>query len=80
VIIRHPIHQIRRHQHRLFPVTSNEVLSHPGIFITRPDDTTLPDSHGEKERCDPHGTCPAFASADRFVFRLVLRETRQDGD
>ena len=32
MIIRHPIRQIRRQQQRLPPVTSNEVLSHAGIF------------------------------------------------
>ena len=29
VIVRHPIHQIRRQQHRLPPVASDEVLRHP---------------------------------------------------
>jgi hypothetical protein len=38
VIIGHPIHQIRRHQHRLPTVTSNEVLRHPGMVLNRPDD------------------------------------------
>jgi hypothetical protein len=42
MMIRHPIRQIRRHQQRLPPITRNEVLSHPGIFLTRPDDTLYP--------------------------------------
>ena len=36
MIIRHPIRQIRRQQHRLPPVTSNEVLSHPGMVLNPP--------------------------------------------
>jgi len=48
MIIRHPIRQIRRHQHRLPPVTSNEVLSHTQNLLNLPGRHSLPDSHRRK--------------------------------
>ncbi len=49
VIVRHPFRQIRRHQHRLPPVTSDEVLWHHRMVINPPDVTPLPDSHGDEQ-------------------------------
>ena len=49
MIDRHPLRQIRRHQHRLPPITSNEILWHDEMVLNPPDVTPLPDSHGDKQ-------------------------------
>ncbi len=41
VIVGQPIPDIRRHQKRLIPVTTNEILSHAYMVINRPDDTVI---------------------------------------
>jgi hypothetical protein len=35
MILRHPVQQRKRHQHRLIPVTANEFLGHTGILKAR---------------------------------------------
>ena len=41
VPLRQPIPHIRRQQKRLIPITTNEVLSHPGMVLNPPDDTVI---------------------------------------
>ena len=41
VPVRQPIPHIRRQQERLITITTNEVLSHPGMVLNPPDDTAI---------------------------------------
>jgi len=64
VIVGYPLRQIRRHQHRLPPITSNEVLWHPPMVLNPPDSTAFTrqppptarlgaDSKGSPQACRP---------------------------
>ena len=39
--LRQPIPNVGRHQERLITVTTNEILSHPGMVLNAPDDTVI---------------------------------------
>ena len=39
--LRQPIPHVGRHQERLITVTTNEILSHPGMVLNAPDDTVI---------------------------------------